>query len=119
MHYEECSEYCSKSSIVFSVGNDEHQRPQGVPSDTVSSTKGRKSYTIQKKLDVLEMYEKLDGNVSHTAKCLGVPRSCVQDWVKHQDSFHEMKTGRRLSVRKRRRGSAAAGEEGLVSRAGK
>ena len=36
------------------------------------------------KFDVLEMYEKLDGNVSHTAKCLCVPRSCVQDWVKHQ-----------------------------------
>ena len=76
MHYEECSEYCSKSSIVSSCGNDEHQRPQGVPSDTVSRTKGRKSYTIQKKLDVLE---KLDGNLSHTAKCLGVPRSYVQD----------------------------------------
>ena len=115
MHYEECSEYCSKSSIVFSVGNDEHQRPQDVPSDTVSSTKGRKSYMIQKKLYVLEICEKKDGNVSLTANCLGVPKSCVQDWIR----FQEMKTGRQLSVRKRRRGTAAAGEEGLLSRAGK
>ena len=75
-----CTWWCLVYPFPLSeIENDGNQPMEDVCPDKVSNRKWRKSYTIQKKLDAMAMYEKLDGNVSSTAKALGIPRSCVQN----------------------------------------
>ncbi|XP_062509840.1 uncharacterized protein LOC134185963 [Corticium candelabrum] len=82
-----------------------------------SSKKGRKSYTIQKKMEVLSRLAELGGNVAGTARECGVPRSCVQDWSKAENQIEAIKNDIQISTRKRRRSSAMAGSDGAKRRA--
>ena len=64
-----------------------------------SSKKGRKSYTIQKKTEILLRLAEFGGNVAKTARECGVPRSCVQDWSKAEDQIEAMKNDKQISTR--------------------
>ena len=81
-----------------------------------ATTKGRKSYTIQKKSEVLMRFAALEGNISKTVKECGVPRSCMQDWIKGQEHIEMMKD-KQVSSRKRRKASAVAGSNEAKRRA--
>ena len=70
--------------------------------DDSSLARGRKSYSIAKKLRVLSKYDELGGNKSKTAKECGVSRQCVQDCVRDRKSLQETKRERQIAVRKRR-----------------
>lgn len=89
----------------------------GCDESSCSVKTGRKSYTIQKKTEVLARLAQCGGNLAKTARECGVPRRCIQDWVKAQDQIEAMKNDREISERKRRKFSATAGSDGATSRA--
>lgn len=61
-----------------------------------------RSYSIDFKLDVLTRLEQLEGNISATARAFGIPRQCVQDWVKSQSKLRACADDTDVCIRKRR-----------------
>ena len=52
-----------------------------ISDDDPPTSQTRRSYTVQKKLQVIEKYHELGQNISGAAKECGVPRGCIQEWV--------------------------------------
>ena len=64
--------------------------------------KTRRSYTIQTKPSTLAKLGEFGENKSKTANVCGVPRQCLQEWVKEKEKLQEARTERQIAVRKRR-----------------
>lgn len=61
-----------------------------------------RSYSIAFKLDVLKTLEELNGNISATARAHGIPRQCLQDWMKSEDQLRTCASLSDICIRKRR-----------------
>lgn len=65
----------------------------------------RKSYPLEKKLDVVKRYHELDGNTSATAREFGISRRVIDRWVKQEVmlSHHGRRMKKRGNTNRKRR----------------
>jgi transposase-like protein len=73
--------------------------------------KRRRSYTVDKKLQVIAKYHELGQNILGASRVCGVPRGYVQEWIQREEEFSSLKKDRQVSVRRRRNKTARPGDD--------
>ena len=49
--------------------------------------KGRKSYTVEKKLSIITKCNQNGGNVAKTARDCNIPHGCLHQWLKQREEL--------------------------------
>ncbi|RWR99058.1 pogo transposable element with KRAB domain-like protein, partial [Dinothrombium tinctorium] len=92
----------SNTGENIEVDENEIQETNVSETNTETVSRHRGSYTIDKKLKVLEILDKNDGNVSLTSKQTKISRTCIIRWRDSKRNLLDMKKERNFNLERKR-----------------